>query len=115
MQAIRTREAKNAAKRAEQTHLAKIERAKLDAEQAEQWRNGTCNGYLHNQPVMLRIRTFNAHESVQFLVAQVETSRGAVPLYLMPCVVFVSCGDHLACSKLTWVDCLQGVVITPEI
>lgn len=77
MQAIRTREAKNAAKRAEQTHLAKIERAKLDAEQAEQWRNGTYNGYLHNQPVMLRIRTFNAHESVQFLVAQVETSRGA--------------------------------------
>jgi hypothetical protein len=53
MQAIRTREAKNVAKRAEQTHLAK-----LDAEQAEQWRNGTYNGYLHNQPVMLRIRTF---------------------------------------------------------
>jgi hypothetical protein len=77
MQAIKTREAKNAAQKAEQTRLAKIESARLDAEQAEEWRNGTYNGYLYNQHVMLRVRTFNADESVQFAVAQVETSRGA--------------------------------------
>jgi hypothetical protein len=77
MQAIKTREAKNAAQKAEKTRLEKIERAKLEAQQAEQWRNGTYNGYLYNQPVMLRIRTFNADESAQFAVSQVETSRGA--------------------------------------
>ncbi len=66
MQVIRTREAKNAAKKAEETRLAKIERAKLDAEQAEEWRNGTYSGYLYNHPVMLRI---NGED--------IETSRGA--------------------------------------
>lgn len=44
------------------------------------WRNGDTTAVLRNPwnlPVMLRIRTFGADESVQFAAAQVETSRGA--------------------------------------
>jgi len=77
MKEVKAREAKNAAKRAEQTRLERIEQEKRDAKLAEEWRNGTYNGYFHNMPVMLRVRTFNADESAQFAVAQVETSRGA--------------------------------------
>jgi len=77
MAAIRQRETKTAARKAEETRLAKIEQAKREAELAERWRNGENVGYLYNLPVMLRIRTFGADESVQHPVAVVETSRGA--------------------------------------
>ena len=46
----------------------------------ERWRQGDPSAVLRNPwnlPVMLRIRTFNADESAQYAVAQVETSRGA--------------------------------------
>lgn len=50
------------------------------AEIIERWRNGDTSAVLRNPwnlPVMLRIRNFDADESAQFAVAQVETSRGA--------------------------------------
>ena len=77
MQAIRERESKTAARKAEETRLAKIEQAKRETEKIERWRAGENVGSLYNVPVMLRLRTFGADESVQHAVAMVETSRGA--------------------------------------
>jgi hypothetical protein len=54
--------------------------AAKSAEVIEAWRNGDTSAVLRNPwnlPVMLRVRTFNADESSQFAIAQVETSRGA--------------------------------------
>jgi hypothetical protein len=77
MQAIRDREARTAACKAEETRKAREEAVKREAEKIERWRAGENVGCLYNVPVMLRIRTFGADESVQHAVAMVETSRGA--------------------------------------
>jgi hypothetical protein len=54
------------------------------AEIIEAWRQGDVNAHLRNAwnlPVMLRVRTFGADESVAGEVGRVETSRGAqVPI-----------------------------------
>jgi hypothetical protein len=81
MESVRAREAKRAAKRAEETRLERERQAELERTKCERWRNGENVRYLYNVPVMLRIRTFGADESAQDAVGVVETSRGAqVPI-----------------------------------
>lgn len=77
MQAIRDRESKNSAKRAEQTRLEKIQRQKEEAERAEKWRNGEYVGSLYNTPVMLRLTNTVEQELDEPIGMIVQTSRGA--------------------------------------
>jgi len=78
---IKAREAKKSAEKAAQEKIRKAERAKAEAELADKWRRGEYHGSLYNSPVMLRVRTFGADESVAGEVGRVETSRGAqVPI-----------------------------------
>jgi hypothetical protein len=70
MAAIREREAKRAAIKAEETRKQREEQARFEQEKAERWRNGENVGYLYNVPCMLRVSG-----------EDVETSRGArVPI-----------------------------------
>lgn len=77
MAAIKERESKSAAKKAETTKLEKARQAELERTKVERWRNGENVGNLWNIPVMLRIRTFGADESAAGAVGRVETSLGA--------------------------------------
>lgn len=76
MKAIREREAKSAAKKAEETRLQRERQAEFERTKVERWRNGENVGSLWNIPVMLRIRTFGADESAAGEVGRVETSLG---------------------------------------
>ena len=81
MDAIKAKEAAKSAEKAAQERIRKAELAKQEAEKAERWRNGENVGHLYNVPVMLRIRTFGADESVAGEVGRLETSKGVqVPL-----------------------------------
>src|SRR6266566_4959977 len=68
MTAIKDREAKLAARKAEQTRIAREEQARLEAEKADRWRAGENVGCLYNVPVMLRLTSDKS---------EVETSLGA--------------------------------------
>jgi hypothetical protein len=81
MEVIRKREAQASAKKAEQTRIQREQQAEFERTKIERWRNGENVGYLYNVPVMLRVRTFGADESVAGEIGRVETSRGAqVPI-----------------------------------
>jgi hypothetical protein len=78
MEVIRRREAQASAKKAEQTRIQREQQAEFERTKIERWRNGENVGYLYNVPVMLRVRTFGADESVAGEIGRVETSRGAI-------------------------------------
>jgi hypothetical protein len=80
MERIRQIEAKQAAKKAEQTRREREEQTKREAEKAERWRNGENVGYFYGRPVMLRLRnsqtTMDSEQSGSNADV-VETSLGA--------------------------------------